>query len=89
MPHFGERAHLMFYSNHGRKVCIKKVVFWVSSSLPWVYTTFGSILQAETLQEAVKFTIDTNPDVRAGVYNRLARDQEVKRPFPDTIRHLK
>jgi adhesin transport system outer membrane protein len=34
--------------------------------------------QGETLQEAVKYMIDTNPDVRTVVYNRLARDQEVK-----------
>lgn len=34
--------------------------------------------QGETLQEAVKYMIDTHPDVRTVVYNRLARDQEVK-----------
>ncbi|MHB8788779.1 MAG: TolC family outer membrane protein [Desulfobulbaceae bacterium] len=34
--------------------------------------------QGETLQEAVKYMIETNPDIRTVVYNRLARDQEVK-----------
>ena len=33
---------------------------------------------AETLQEAVQRTIESNPDVRAVAHNRLARDQEVK-----------
>lgn len=32
----------------------------------------------ETLPEAVKYMIDTHPDIRTVVYNRLARDQEVK-----------
>ena len=35
-------------------------------------------VSAETLQEAVKRTIESNPDVRAVAHNRLARDQEVK-----------
>ncbi len=34
--------------------------------------------QGETLQEAVKYVIETNPQIRTVVYNRLARDQEVK-----------
>lgn len=34
--------------------------------------------QGETLQEAVKNIVETNPDIRSVVYNRLARDQEVK-----------
>ncbi|MHB8809369.1 MAG: TolC family outer membrane protein [Desulfobulbaceae bacterium] len=37
-----------------------------------------SAAQGETLQEAVKYMIETHPDVRTVVYNRLARDQEVK-----------
>ena len=37
-----------------------------------------SAAQGETLQDAVKYMIETNPDVRTVVYNRLARDQEVK-----------
>ncbi|RJX23817.1 MAG: hypothetical protein C4563_01220 [Desulfobulbus sp.] len=39
--------------------------------------TCGTV-HGETLQEAVKYMIDTHPDVRTVVYNRLARDQEVK-----------
>jgi len=42
---------------------------------------WGSTSQAETLQEAVQYMIETNPDVRAGAYNRLARDQEVRQAF--------
>ncbi len=42
---------------------------------------WGSTSLAETLQEAVKYVIETNPDVRAGAYNRLARDQEVRQAF--------
>lgn len=42
---------------------------------------WGTVSQAESLQDAVKYTIETNPDVRAGAYNRLARDQEVKQAF--------
>ncbi|MFH1215071.1 MAG: TolC family outer membrane protein [Pseudomonadota bacterium] len=34
-------------------------------------------LQAETLQEAVKHMLVTNPDIKANAYNRLAREQEV------------
>ncbi|MDW7773509.1 MAG: TolC family outer membrane protein [Desulfobulbaceae bacterium] len=41
----------------------------------------GSVSQAETLQEAVGYTIRTNPEIRAGAYNRLARDQEVRQAF--------
>lgn len=33
---------------------------------------------AESLQEAVKYMIETNPDVRSSVYGLLARDEEVR-----------
>lgn len=33
--------------------------------------------QAETLQDAVQHMLQTNPEIRAIAYNRLARDQEV------------
>lgn len=36
------------------------------------------VAQAETLQEAVKFMLLSNPDVRAQSYNRLAREKEVR-----------
>ncbi len=35
------------------------------------------VAQAETLQEAVKFMLQSNPDVRAQHYNRMAREKEV------------
>lgn len=33
---------------------------------------------AETLQEAVKSMLSTNPDIRSAAHNRLARDEEVR-----------
>ena len=39
---------------------------------------FAPASQAETLQEAVKALLETNPDILAVGHNRLARDQEVK-----------
>lgn len=38
----------------------------------------ASISFSETLQEAVKHVVESNPEVRTVVYNRLARDQQVK-----------
>lgn len=38
---------------------------------------FGGSAQGETLQDAVKFMLQTSPEIRAIAYNRLARDQEV------------
>ena len=35
-------------------------------------------LQAETLQDAVHYMLQTNPEIRAVSFNRLARDEEVK-----------
>jgi adhesin transport system outer membrane protein len=36
------------------------------------------VAQAETLKEAVKYMLQSNPDVRAQSYNRMARDKEVR-----------
>lgn len=36
------------------------------------------VLQAETIQDAVKKMIETHPDVLASAYNRLGRDEEVR-----------
>lgn len=58
----------------------KARIFFIVASVLGV-CAWGVAPQAETLQEAVKYTIDTNPDVRAGAYNRLARDQEVRQAF--------
>jgi adhesin transport system outer membrane protein len=41
-------------------------------------TTFVQNAYAETLHEAVQYTLETNPQVRAVQQNRLARTQEVK-----------
>jgi adhesin transport system outer membrane protein len=37
----------------------------------------GGNAQGETLEEAIKYVLQTNPDIRASAYNRLAKDQEV------------
>lgn len=37
-----------------------------------------SIAQGETLQDAVKYMLRSNPDIRAQSYNRMARDKEVR-----------
>lgn len=37
-----------------------------------------SVAKAETLQDAVKFMLQSNPEVRAQSYNRMARDKEVR-----------
>ena len=37
----------------------------------------GGSVQAETLQNEIKYVLQTNPEIRAAAYNRLARDQEV------------
>jgi len=42
----------------------------------------GSAL-AQTLQDAIRTTIKTNPDIRAAAYNRLARDEEVRQARAD------
>jgi len=34
--------------------------------------------QAETLQDAVQYMLQTNPEIKSLAYNRLARDQEIK-----------
>ena len=47
------------------------IVFWV---LIW---GVGNS-QAETLQDAVHYMLQTNPEIRAISFNRVARDEEVK-----------
>lgn len=37
----------------------------------------GGSVQGETLQNEIKYALQTNPEIRAVAYNRLARDQEV------------
>ncbi|MFO7786118.1 MAG: TolC family outer membrane protein [Desulfatiglandales bacterium] len=39
----------------------------------------ANIAVAETLQDAIGHVLQTNPEIRANAYNRLARDQEVKK----------
>lgn len=42
------------------------------------FITGGGVAMAETLQDAVKFMLQSNPDIRAQSYNRMARDKEVR-----------
>lgn len=37
----------------------------------------GGVASGETLQDAIKYMLQTNPDIKAASYNRLAKDQEV------------
>jgi hypothetical protein len=37
----------------------------------------GGSARGETLQDAIKYVLQTNPEIKAISYNRLARDQEV------------
>lgn len=43
-----------------------------------VLMTGTGVAQAETLQDAVRFMLQSNPDVRAQSYNRMAREKEVR-----------
>lgn len=38
----------------------------------------SSVVQAETLQDAVSYMLQSNPDIRSQSYNRMARDHEVR-----------
>jgi adhesin transport system outer membrane protein len=38
----------------------------------------GSSAQGETLQDAINYLLQSNPEVKAISWNRLARDQEVR-----------
>ena len=42
-----------------------------------VFLWGGGSARGETLQDAIRFTLQTNPEIKAISYNRLARDQEV------------
>lgn len=43
-----------------------------------MFTAGTGAAEAETLQDAVKFMLQSNPDIRAQSYNRMARDKEVR-----------
>lgn len=52
---------------------------WLLCLSGTVFFFFFTITEAaaETLQDAVRYLIETNPEIRTVVYNRLARDQQV------------
>jgi outer membrane protein, adhesin transport system len=53
--------------------------FWAILALALMGSaTAGVAAHAETLEQAVKTMIESNPDVRSVAHNRLARDQEVR-----------
>lgn len=55
------------------KICL----IWIGAAILGVVTVTG-VAQGETLREAVQSMVETHPDIRSVVYNRLARDQEIK-----------
>jgi len=57
---------MRFFNKH--LVILVTAILFASSSFAW----------GETLQDAIKYMLQTNPDIKAGAYNRLAKDQEVK-----------
>jgi len=55
---------------------MNKKIIW--SVLLIGIASFSQSVHAETLHEAVQYTLETNPQVRAVQYNRLARTKEVE-----------
>lgn len=50
---------------------------WMAAAVFGVVSMAG-VVQGETLRDAVQNMVETHPEVRSVVYNRLARDQEIK-----------
>lgn len=61
------------------KPLCKSIGLIISVGLLWVPVN----LHAETLQEAVHYMLQTNPEIRAISFNRQARDEEVKQAQAD------
>lgn len=55
-----------------RKTCVFSLPIFA-----FVFFAVIGTVSAETLQEAVRYLLETNPEVRTVVYNRLARDHQV------------
>ena len=55
----------------------KTSFFWVAAAVTGLFFGAG-VSQGETLQEAIQNMMNTHPEVRTEIYNRLAKDQEVK-----------
>ena len=55
----------------------KRAFLWTAVAVLGLLLGVGTS-QGETLQEAVQNMIETHPEVRTGVFNRLAKDQELK-----------
>lgn len=58
-------------------IVIRYSTFALAVSLLGIWA-LATTSQAETLNDAVKKMIATNPDIRSSAYNRLARDEEVR-----------
>jgi outer membrane protein, adhesin transport system len=50
-----------------------------------IFIVGGSDIQAETLQDAIKTMLETNPEVRSVAHNRLGRDEEVRQAKADFL----
>lgn len=72
------------------RACTDVVIFRKEeSNMSWkklLYSTMAggslllasSVVQAETLKQAVEIMLQSHPEVRSGAYNRLGRDEEVR-----------
>lgn len=58
---------------------MKNLPKYLCMVLVGLFVSGGSIALADTLQDAVSHVLQTNPEIKANAYNRLARDQEVKK----------
>ena len=54
---------------------MKSIIKYFSVAAVGVICLSSGNGQAESLQEAIQYTIQTNPQIRAVAFNRLARDQ--------------
>ena len=57
---------------------MKSILSYSGLIVLWVLIWGTGNSQAETLQDAVHYMLQTNPEIRAISFNRLARDEEVK-----------
>jgi outer membrane protein, adhesin transport system len=58
---------------------MNKILRPLSIVLAVMFPCVPSITFADTLQDVVAHVLKTNPDIKATAYNRLARDEEVKK----------
>ena len=62
---------------------MKSILRYTGLVFFWVLIWGAGNTPAETLQDAVHYMLQTHPEVRAVAFNRLARDEEVKKARAD------